>query len=69
VTSAYTTTRVELTEQAAPNEAVGSYPAAELGDKSWQDCSVELISGGGVRPHVLRLIRGRRRRAATPAVV
>jgi aminoglycoside phosphotransferase (APT) family kinase protein len=35
-----------LTEQAAPPKAVGDYLAAELGDESWRDVSVSLISGG-----------------------
>jgi aminoglycoside phosphotransferase (APT) family kinase protein len=35
-----------LSEQAAPRGAVGGYLSAELGDAAWQDCAVELISGG-----------------------
>jgi aminoglycoside phosphotransferase (APT) family kinase protein len=36
----------ELTEQAAPHDAVGRYLAAQLGDDGWRDCRLELISGG-----------------------
>jgi aminoglycoside phosphotransferase (APT) family kinase protein len=35
-----------LTEQAAPRAAVGDYLAGELGDDSWRDSQLELISGG-----------------------
>src|SRR6478672_11478371 len=36
----------ELIEQAAPPKAVGDYLATELGDETWRDCHVTLISGG-----------------------
>jgi aminoglycoside phosphotransferase (APT) family kinase protein len=35
-----------LVEKAAPPKAVGDYLAAELGDDTWRDCHVTLISGG-----------------------
>jgi aminoglycoside phosphotransferase (APT) family kinase protein len=35
-----------LAEQAAPASALGPYLAAELGDDSWRDCRVTLVSGG-----------------------
>ena len=35
-----------LAEQAAPAHAIGPYLAAELGDDSWRDCQVRLVSGG-----------------------
>ncbi|HMC71313.1 MAG TPA: phosphotransferase family protein, partial [Mycobacteriales bacterium] len=35
-----------LAEQAAPATAIGPYLAAELGDDSWRDCHVTLVSGG-----------------------
>jgi aminoglycoside phosphotransferase (APT) family kinase protein len=36
----------ELTEQAAPHEAVGRYLAERLGDDGWRDSRLELIAGG-----------------------
>ncbi|HWB68288.1 MAG TPA: phosphotransferase family protein [Mycobacteriales bacterium] len=36
----------ELSEQAAPREAVGRYLAEQLGDDGWRDCRLELIAGG-----------------------
>lgn len=35
-----------LTEQAAPPKKVGGYLATELGDESWREVSITLISGG-----------------------
>src|SRR3954471_13759485 len=35
-----------LAERAAPAKAIGPYLAAELGDDSWRDCHVKLVSGG-----------------------
>ena len=35
-----------LAEQAAPANAIGPYLATELGDDSWRDCHVSLVSGG-----------------------
>jgi len=35
-----------LTAQAAPVDALGSYLATELGDASWRECTVTLVSGG-----------------------
>src|SRR3954454_15409010 len=35
-----------LAEQAAPATTIGPYLAAELGDDSWRDCQVKLVSGG-----------------------
>jgi aminoglycoside phosphotransferase (APT) family kinase protein len=36
----------ELTEKAAPPDAVGRYLAEQLDDTAWQDVSIELVSGG-----------------------
>jgi aminoglycoside phosphotransferase (APT) family kinase protein len=36
----------ELTEQAVPHEAVGSYLADQLGNQGWRDCRLDLIAGG-----------------------
>jgi aminoglycoside phosphotransferase (APT) family kinase protein len=36
----------DLAERAAPHEAVGAYLADRLGDKSWLECSLELVAGG-----------------------
>src|SRR3954454_6868062 len=35
-----------LAERAAPATTIGPYLAAELGDDSWRDCQVKLVSGG-----------------------
>src|SRR5436305_10392154 len=35
-----------LAERAAPASVIGPYLAAELGDDSWRDCQVRLVSGG-----------------------
>ena len=35
-----------LAEQAAPAKVIGPYLAAELGDDSWRDSQVTLVSGG-----------------------
>src|SRR5438270_13323560 len=35
-----------LAEQAAPAGVIGPYLAAQLGDDSWRDCQVKLVSGG-----------------------
>ena len=35
-----------LAEQAAPATAIGPYLAVELGEESWRDCQVVLVSGG-----------------------
>src|SRR3954454_12954717 len=35
-----------LTEKAAPPATVGAYLAEQLGDDSWRDVSIELVSGG-----------------------
>ena len=35
-----------LAERAAPANSIGPYLAAELGDDSWRDCQVTLVSGG-----------------------
>src|SRR3954454_2530443 len=35
-----------LAEQAAPATTIGPYLAAELGDDSWRECQVTLVSGG-----------------------
>src|SRR5436305_14948033 len=35
-----------LAERAAPAMTIGPYLAAELGDDSWRDCQVKLVSGG-----------------------
>lgn len=35
-----------MTSEGAPAAAVGPYLAEALGDRSWLDCEVELISGG-----------------------
>src|SRR5436305_5811769 len=35
-----------LAERAAPAMTIGPYLAAALGDASWRDCGVRLVSGG-----------------------
>ena len=35
----------ELTEKAAPPDAVGRYLAEQLDDSAWRDVSIELVSG------------------------
>src|SRR3954447_3420296 len=35
-----------LAERAAPAATIGPYLSAELGDDSWRDCQVKLVSGG-----------------------
>src|SRR3954452_24532968 len=35
-----------LTEKAAPPATVGAYLADQLGDDTWRDVSIDLVSGG-----------------------